>query len=112
MFNAGSGPVPANGPGGFNQHAGPYDPYGFDDDGYGSGALYPGGPMGLKNKRAETDRECESQYFVVKLELTTSQPILWRPDRGSSRRPPLSLQRPTRMSIPPEKARGGRSSSS
>jgi hypothetical protein len=36
---------------------GAYDPYGFDDDGYGSGALYPGGSIGLKNKRAETDRE-------------------------------------------------------
>ncbi|KAK4688840.1 pumilio RNA-binding family, partial [Tremellales sp. Uapishka_1] len=34
-----------------------YDVYGFDDDNFGSGALYPGGPMGLKNKRAETDRE-------------------------------------------------------
>ncbi len=36
---------------------GAYDPYGFDEDGYGSGALYPGGSMGLKNKHAETDRE-------------------------------------------------------
>lgn len=36
----------------------PFDPYGFhEEDGYGSGSLYPGGAMGLKNKRAETDRE-------------------------------------------------------
>ena len=35
-----------------------YDGYGFDEDGYGSGALYQGGGLaGLKNKRADTERE-------------------------------------------------------
>lgn len=42
----------------FTPQAPAYDPYGFEDDGFGSGALYPGEPMGLKNKRADTDREC------------------------------------------------------
>jgi len=36
-----------------------YDPYTFDDDNFGSGALYPGGSMGLRNKRSEADRECK-----------------------------------------------------
>ncbi|KAL1407712.1 hypothetical protein Q8F55_007145 [Vanrija albida] len=34
-----------------------YDSYGFEDDNFGSGALYPAGMIGLKNKRAEADRE-------------------------------------------------------
>jgi hypothetical protein len=46
---------------------GAYDPYGFDEDGYGSGALYPGGSMGLKNKRAETDREF-NRFTGVRIE--------------------------------------------
>lgn len=36
---------------------GGYDNYGFDDDSFGSGALYPAGMMGMKNKRAEAERE-------------------------------------------------------
>ena len=65
MFNPATAPPAqggqsgAAGAGAFNPQANPYDPYGFEDDGYGSGALYPGGPMGLKNKRADTERECE-----------------------------------------------------
>lgn len=48
----------ANGGGGGNSFMpqGGYDNYGFDDDSFGSGALYPG-MMGIKNKRAEADRE-------------------------------------------------------
>ncbi|WWD18014.1 hypothetical protein CI109_102461 [Kwoniella shandongensis] len=46
---------------------GPYDPYGFDDDGYGSGSLYPGGAMGLKNKRADQDREF-NRFTGVRIE--------------------------------------------
>lgn len=42
--------------GGAGGGAGGYDNYGFDDDSFGSGALYPG-MMGIKNKRAEADRE-------------------------------------------------------
>ncbi|WVQ85355.1 hypothetical protein IAT38_007520 [Cryptococcus sp. DSM 104549] len=42
----------------------PYDPYGFDDDGYGSGSLYPGGSIGLKNKRADQDRDTEFNRFT------------------------------------------------
>lgn len=34
-----------------------YNDYGFEDDNFGSGALYPAGMMGLKTKRAEADRE-------------------------------------------------------
>ncbi|KAK6905551.1 pumilio-family RNA binding protein [Kwoniella mangroviensis CBS 10435] len=44
-----------------------YDPYGFDDDGYGSGALYPGGSIGLKNKRADQDREF-NRFTGVRIE--------------------------------------------
>jgi hypothetical protein len=53
-------PLPATSSGihGF-QPQNPYDAYGYDDDNFGSGALYPGGPIGLKNKRAEADRECK-----------------------------------------------------
>ena len=71
MFNPNTGaPMPPGGPQAhYNPHAQPYDPYGFDDDGYGSGALYPGGPMGLKNKRAETDRECELTLILLILAL-------------------------------------------
>lgn len=55
------------GPGGFNAPGG-FDPYGFDDDGYGgSGALYPGGSVGLKNKRAEADREF-NRFSGVRIE--------------------------------------------
>jgi hypothetical protein len=39
-----------------NFQGGGYDNYGFDDDNFGSGGLYPG-MMGLKNKRPEADRE-------------------------------------------------------
>jgi hypothetical protein len=56
---------------------GAFDPYGFDDDGYGSGALYPGGAAGLKNKRAEADRECKLDCTKGPTELTSSQPIHW-----------------------------------
>lgn len=46
------------GPGGSQfMPQGGYDSYGFDDDSFGSGSLYPAGMMGLKNKRAEADRE-------------------------------------------------------
>ncbi|WWC66536.1 uncharacterized protein I206_100439 [Kwoniella pini CBS 10737] len=51
---------------GFNPQA-PYDPYGFDDDGYGSGSLYPGGSIGLKNKRADQDREF-NRFTGVRIE--------------------------------------------
>lgn len=44
-----------------------YDPYGFDEDGYGSGSLYPGGSMGLKNKRADQDREF-NRFAGVRIE--------------------------------------------
>jgi hypothetical protein len=59
---------------------GGFDPYGFDDDGYGSGALYPGGAVGLKNKRAEADRECTYSDFRQSVKLIHSQPIHWRPN--------------------------------
>jgi hypothetical protein len=36
-----------------------YDNFGFDDDNFGSGMLYPGGHIGSRNKRAEMERECE-----------------------------------------------------
>jgi hypothetical protein len=60
MFNP-SAPLPPSAAvaAAFTPQSVQYDPYGFDEDGYGSGALYPGGPMGMKNKRADTDRECE-----------------------------------------------------
>lgn len=44
-----------------------YDPYGFDEDGYGSGSLYPGGSVGLKNKRADQDREF-NRFAGVRIE--------------------------------------------
>ncbi|OCF41394.1 pumilio-family RNA binding protein [Kwoniella heveanensis CBS 569] len=56
--SAGVGPA-------YNQTA--YDPYGFDDDGYGSGSLYPGGSVGLKNKRADQDREF-NRFTGVRIE--------------------------------------------
>lgn len=61
MFTPNSAPLPPTAAvaAAFQPHGG-FDPYGFDDDGYGSGALYPGGSAGLKNKRAEADRDCES----------------------------------------------------
>jgi len=34
-----------------------YDNFGFDDDNFGSGMLYPGGHIGSRNKRAEMERE-------------------------------------------------------
>jgi hypothetical protein len=39
--------------------SGNFAPYGFEDDpsGYGSGALYSTGAMGIKNKRSDADRE-------------------------------------------------------
>jgi hypothetical protein len=52
--------LPGGGQGGgsnFMPQGGGYDNYGFDDDSFGSGALYPAGMMGMKNKRAEADRE-------------------------------------------------------
>ncbi|WWC86079.1 uncharacterized protein L201_000950 [Kwoniella dendrophila CBS 6074] len=58
-------PSNVGGPG-FNPQA-PYDPYGFEDDGYGSGALYPGGSVGLKNKRADQDREF-NRFTGVRIE--------------------------------------------
>ena len=66
IYNSMFGPVTAPLPpsaavaAAFTPQASAYDPYDLDDDGYGSGALYHDGPMGLKNKRAEVDRECES----------------------------------------------------
>jgi len=39
---------------------GGYESYGFDDDNFGSGALYPGGGMGMRSKKADMERECES----------------------------------------------------
>ena len=94
-------------PGAFDQPGG-FDPYGFDDDGYGSGALYPGGSVGLKNKRAEADRECKflashPLETCVRM-LTHSQPIHRCPNRGSTGRTPQPLQGSTRMSIPPKEA--------
>ena len=61
MFAPPTAPLPASSAvaAAFTPQAPTYDPYGFDDDGHGSGALYSGGPVGLKNKRAEVDRECE-----------------------------------------------------
>jgi len=53
----------------FTPQAPAYDPYVFEDDGYGSGALYSGGSVGLKNKRAETDRECEYLNGVLKVRI-------------------------------------------
>ncbi|WVO17817.1 hypothetical protein L204_105515 [Cryptococcus depauperatus] len=44
-----------------------YDPYGFDEDGFGSGALYTGGSMGMKNKRADQDREF-NRFAGVRIE--------------------------------------------
>jgi len=38
---------------------GGYESYGFDDDNFGSGALYPGGGMGMRSKKADMERECE-----------------------------------------------------
>lgn len=60
MYGPNSGPLPPSSAvaAAFNPNG--FDPYGFDDDAYGSGSLYPGGAVGLKNKRAEADRECES----------------------------------------------------
>lgn len=63
MFGGNAGPLPPNAAAQAFHPQGGFDPYGFDDDGYGSGALYSGG-AGLKNKRAETDRECESMFSL------------------------------------------------
>lgn len=49
--------IPPGGAGGSSFVPQGYDSYGFDDDNFGSGSLYPAGMMGLKNKRAEADRE-------------------------------------------------------
>jgi len=91
---------------------GGFDPYGFDDDGYGSGALYPGGAVGLKNKRAEADRECMLHEHRNSVELIISQPIHWRPNRGSPRRITQPMQRSARMSIPSKEVGRWRASSS
>ena len=67
MFNQPATAHPSSGHGAFNPQAQPYDPYGFEDDGYGSGALFPGGPLGLKNKRADTEREF-NRFSGVRIE--------------------------------------------
>jgi hypothetical protein len=51
-----------------------FDSYGFDDDSFGSGALYPGGAMGMKNKRAEMDRDVECKLSGTK-PADLSQPL-------------------------------------
>ncbi len=48
--------VPAFGNGGLTGVG--YDNFGFDDDNFGGGMLYPGGHIGSRNKRAEMEREC------------------------------------------------------
>jgi hypothetical protein len=60
MYGPNSAPLPPSAAvaAAFNPNA--FDPYGFDEDAYGSGSVYPGGAVGLKNKRAEADRECKS----------------------------------------------------
>jgi len=61
MFSPVTGPLPASAvvAAAFTPQPPVYDHYGFDEDGYGSGALYPGGSIGLKNKRADAERECK-----------------------------------------------------
>lgn len=69
MFTPVSAPLPPSAAvaAAFTPQSVPYDPYGFaDDDGYGSGALYPGGAIGLKNKRADHERECRFRCPVTK----------------------------------------------
>jgi hypothetical protein len=54
-MDIGNGVAPLGG----QNFAGGYDNYGFDDDNFGSGALYSGnGNMNMKSKRADMDREC------------------------------------------------------
>ena len=66
MLNPDSAPLPASAAvaAAFTPQLG-HDPYGLEDDGYGSGALYSGGSMGLKSKRAEADRECEQNHSQI-----------------------------------------------
>ncbi|KAJ9097848.1 hypothetical protein QFC19_006638 [Naganishia cerealis] len=53
-MDIGNGVAPLGG----QNFAGGYDNYGFDDDNFGSGALYSGnGHMNMKSKRADMDRE-------------------------------------------------------
>ncbi|KAJ9115516.1 hypothetical protein QFC22_005275 [Naganishia vaughanmartiniae] len=53
-MDIGNGVAPLGG----QNFAGGYDNYGFDDDNFGSGALYSGnGNMNMKSKRADMDRE-------------------------------------------------------
>lgn len=115
MFGAGTAPLPPNAGGAQAFHPqGAFDPYGFDDDGYGSGALYSGGAMGLKNKRAETDRECEWAILRMEVgsELTFSQPLRRCQDRGFAGRATEPVQRSAWLPIPAEEARGWRCRSS
>lgn len=68
MFAPNTAPLPVNSAvaAAFTPAAG-FDNYGFEDDGYGSGALYPGGSMGLKSKRADADREF-NRFAGVRIE--------------------------------------------
>ncbi|EIW72686.1 hypothetical protein TREMEDRAFT_72846 [Tremella mesenterica DSM 1558] len=67
MFVPNTAPLPLNSAIAAAFVPGAYDNYGFDDDGYGSGALYPGGSIGLKNKRADADREF-NRFAGVRIE--------------------------------------------
>lgn len=70
MFNGNGGPMPPlTGGNAFSSGGNFGAPYGFEEDpsGYGSGALYSSGAMGIKNKRSDADREF-NRFSGVRIE--------------------------------------------
>jgi len=95
---------------------GGYESYGFDDDNFGSGALYPGGGMGMRSKKADMERECEFRSVEDQAEACAKanvvtrvfrQPFRWYAIGRPSRRDLVAVQGPARLSILAKEARGG-----